>query len=294
MTSKPSSRLLTITFACAVAAFAAAQDGDSRPASRPESAPADKVAAIQQEYEAEMKAFSAAYKAAATDEAKKKIAEDQNPNPKKWFPRLLEIAKAKDPAAVKALVWILDQDADSEEGREALAMLGREHAASSELVGACDALSYSLGREPEEFLRTAMKSSPHDLVRARAAYTLAQVLRRSANVSRRLADPSDAEDQKNLRKWYEGRVDYLASIDAAKYDKEAEDLLVLVKDKHGSLEAAWGGTLGARAEGDLFEIRNLAIGKVAPPIEGEDLFGEALKLSDFAGKVVVLDFWGHW
>ena len=55
-----------------------------------------------------------------------------------------------------------------------------------------------------------------------------------------------------------------------------------------------GPLLGERAERDLFEIRNLAIGKVAPEIEGEDIDGKPLKLSDFKGKVVVLDFWGHW
>jgi hypothetical protein len=283
----------SFVLACAVAAFAAAQDSSSRPESRAESAPADKVAAIQKEYDDAMKAFSEAYKAAESDAAKQKIAAEY-PKAEKWFPRLLEIAKAKDPAAVKALLWILEQEAESKEGREALAILGRDYAAGEELVGACDALSYSVGREAEDFLRAAMKSSPHELVRARAAYTLAHVAKRSASLSRRMADPSDPEDQKNIAKWYEAHTSYLASIDAAKYDKEAEDLLVGVKEKHGSLEAAWGGTLGERAEADLYEIRNLAIGKAAPEIQGEDLFGKALKLSDFAGKVVVLDFWGHW
>jgi hypothetical protein len=33
---------------------------------------------------------------------------------------------------------------------------------------------------------------------------------------------------------------------------------------------------------------------VAPEIEGEDLSAEPRRLSDFRGKVVVLDFWGHW
>ena len=46
------------------------------------------------------------------------------------------------------------------------------------------------------------------------------------------------------------------------------------------------------AEGALFEINNLSIGKVAPDIEGEDLDGKSFKLSDYRGKVVVLDFWG--
>ena len=36
------------------------------------------------------------------------------------------------------------------------------------------------------------------------------------------------------------------------------------------------------------------IGAVAPEIQGEDLDGNRFKLSDYRGKVVVLDFWGHW
>jgi cytochrome oxidase Cu insertion factor (SCO1/SenC/PrrC family) len=36
------------------------------------------------------------------------------------------------------------------------------------------------------------------------------------------------------------------------------------------------------------------IGEVAPEIEGEDLDGTKFKLSDYRGKVVVLDFWGNW
>ena len=37
-----------------------------------------------------------------------------------------------------------------------------------------------------------------------------------------------------------------------------------------------------------------AVGKPAPEIEGEDADGVRFKLSDYRGKVVLLDFWGHW
>jgi cytochrome oxidase Cu insertion factor (SCO1/SenC/PrrC family) len=37
-----------------------------------------------------------------------------------------------------------------------------------------------------------------------------------------------------------------------------------------------------------------AVGQVAPDIEGDDLDGVPFKLSDYRGKVVVLDFWGNW
>lgn len=38
----------------------------------------------------------------------------------------------------------------------------------------------------------------------------------------------------------------------------------------------------------------VAIGEPAPEIEGEDVDGQPMKLSDHRGKVVMLDFWGDW
>jgi hypothetical protein len=35
----------------------------------------------------------------------------------------------------------------------------------------------------------------------------------------------------------------------------------------------------------------LPVGSAGPEIEGEDLDGKAFKLSDYRGKVVLLDFW---
>jgi cytochrome oxidase Cu insertion factor (SCO1/SenC/PrrC family) len=36
------------------------------------------------------------------------------------------------------------------------------------------------------------------------------------------------------------------------------------------------------------------IGQAAPEIRGEDVNGNPMKLSDFRGKIVVLDFFGDW
>jgi len=36
------------------------------------------------------------------------------------------------------------------------------------------------------------------------------------------------------------------------------------------------------------------LGQSAPEIAGEDTDGVVFRLSDYRGKVVVLDFWGHW
>lgn len=42
------------------------------------------------------------------------------------------------------------------------------------------------------------------------------------------------------------------------------------------------------------DMPQLAVGMIAPEIEGEDLDGKPFKLSDYRGKVVLLDFWGNW
>jgi hypothetical protein len=41
-------------------------------------------------------------------------------------------------------------------------------------------------------------------------------------------------------------------------------------------------------------LDNAPIGKPAPEIEWDDIDGKAFKLSDYKGKVVLLDFWGNW
>ena len=53
-------------------------------------------------------------------------------------------------------------------------------------------------------------------------------------------------------------------------------------------------TLGEAASVRLDELHNLVAGKPAPEIDGVDMAGKPLKLSDFRDKVVVLVFWGSW
>ncbi len=54
------------------------------------------------------------------------------------------------------------------------------------------------------------------------------------------------------------------------------------------------GTLADLVDNELFAFEHLRIGKLAPEIVGEDVDGVEFKLSDYRGKVVVIDFWGDW
>ena len=83
---------------------------------------------------------------------------------------------------------------------------------------------------------------------------------------------------------------------AATKDEDIEKLLKSAADKFGDVEYQ-GKTIGevAKRELKVMEIqRNLQVGKVAPDIEGPDIDGVNFKLSDYRGKVVMLDFWGDW
>ena len=80
----------------------------------------------------------------------------------------------------------------------------------------------------------------------------------------------------------------LGQMLASENPTEAEKHLNAVIEKYGSKNQK------ESAKGQRFEMHNLAIGKVAPEIEGEDVDGKKFKLSDYRGKVVVIDFWGDW
>ena len=51
---------------------------------------------------------------------------------------------------------------------------------------------------------------------------------------------------------------------------------------------------GRRAEAELFEIKHLGVGCEAPDFDASTIDGHEFKLSDYRGKVVLLDFYGFW
>ncbi len=86
----------------------------------------------------------------------------------------------------------------------------------------------------------------------------------------------------------------LSSADNPALEDRVLKLLNEVISKYADVADSARRPLGPQAERLLFAVENLSIGKVAPDIIGSDLDGVAFKLSDYRGKVVVLDFWGDW
>jgi hypothetical protein len=70
--------------------------------------------------------------------------------------------------------------------------------------------------------------------------------------------------------------------------QDALQMLRTLRDKYPTTD------YGKRAGGYIFAAERLQVGMTAPDIEGEDVEGARFRLSDYRGKVVVLDFWGFW
>lgn len=51
---------------------------------------------------------------------------------------------------------------------------------------------------------------------------------------------------------------------------------------------------GQEAKHALAVYERYAVGRTPPDFEGTDVDGKRIKLSDFRGKIVLIDFWGFW
>ena len=236
--------------------------GPATNTSKPSASSQDLSAAYQKlldEYQKAMQEFSAAYRAAATDAERDKVVKEKYPRTT-FAQRFLELADRdpKSPVAIDALAWIVENVQQGKELDAALVRL-RDHLDSDKLDRVSQAMSYAVSPEAEKMLRALIDKSPHRSVRGQATFSLGKLI-------------------------HEKHGDR---------DAEAEKLFEAVVEKYADLPG-FRGTLGKASEAMLFEIRNLSVGKPAPDIEGQDVDGKRFKLSDYRGKVVVLDFWGDW
>ncbi len=173
----------------------------------------------------------------------------------------------------------------------ALNTLTKDHINSDKLAPLCQKLVRKPSLATETFLRQALEKSPHNNVRAEASFHLAAYLKRQLALMQSLRDPSD---RKRLEQYYGKEfTKHVASLSENKILRDIEQLYERVVKSFADVRTT-DGTMGETANWALFAIRHLSVGRTAPEIKGEDIDGKLFKLSDYRGKVVVLDFWGHW
>jgi hypothetical protein len=138
------------------------------------------------------------------------------------------------------------------------------------LTSVCQQLSFTGGKGGEALLRSLLEKDKRNEVQGVACLGLGQMLKMRAD------GMSDAEAK-----------------EAEKLRGESEKLFERALDKYADVKLPFRGTVGDRAKNELFDIRNLSVGKTAPEVEGEDQDAKKFKLGDYKGKVVLLDFWSE-
>ncbi len=176
-------------------------------------------------------------------------------------------------AGFDAKMWMMQmgtvgmEDAESEAFREAaLEELFTTYQRTEHLAKLARSYS-SLSEERQTYMR---EGSPHATVRAATIYNLAR----------------DADFQMS----YGGdEVDRDAML-----EQRRANLDLLVTEYHDTpLRESTYGVI-AEAMLNAHDPSVLAIGQKAPEIIGTDVDGNEMKLSDYLGKVLVIDFWGDW
>jgi len=208
--------------------------------------------------------------------------------------RFLEFAEqnAGDSAAVDALLWVVKNVPGKPDTTRALEMLAKDHIQSDKLAPACRTIANSRCVAAEKLLRALVDKSPDKQIRAQACYYLDSLLSVEANLLAQLRAEPDLAGR-ILQYYGKEYGEHLSTLDAAQLTNEREQVLERLLKSFADVEMD-DGTMGEHAEKALFAIRHLSVGRVAPEINGEDIFGKPFKLSDYRGKVVMLTFWGHW
>jgi len=252
---------------------------------------ADRLAALQKEYEDARKAYFVARQTAKTDEEQQKLVLPEASN---WAPRFWELVHedSRDAVALDALSWLIEKSPSPEDFDAAVQAIEKDHLRSPNLGGLCTTLGF-MQRIGTKLLERIAAENPERRVQGQAVYAIASHRLQSIQTARSFRGRPESE-QASFREWLgDARAAELASLDLEKAEAEAVRLLERVIKDYADLRGS-RKTLGETASGDLHEIRDLAIGKPVPEIEGEDLDGVRFKLSDYRGKVVLLDFWGNW
>lgn len=235
--------------------------------------PAEQLAALKAEADKEEGVLKKDYRSAADDAARKKVIERYKALVKRIATACLELAdkNPKDSAAMEALLWVLSNQAPggtSPEVNRALDLLARDHSQGEELPHLLPALANIASPKVEALLRAVLEKNPKREAQAAACLTLAQYLKNQAG------EPAHKADAERLT-------------------SEAEKYFALAVEKYGDVRIG-RQSVADSAKGELFELQHLMVGKTAPEIEGKDADGKSFKLSDYKGKVVVLDFWARW
>jgi hypothetical protein len=200
---------------------------------------------------------------------------------------------AADKEAVVVLTWVINYHATSPAAGEAAGLLARYHIKDPQTLDT--AILYMRAPMPwtQKLLDALIAADlPRDR-KIRAILASAECARAKAELVGLIKGMDAAQANLLGERFGKEYLAELCSADPAKLEAEAGRRFEEAAREYGA-EKYGSSTVATYCKAALFEMHHLAVGKQAPDIEGQDIDGQPFKLSDYRGKVVLLDFWGHW
>ncbi len=230
---------------------------------------------------------------AAIEEEMDELREQLSVKTKSIFQNILKLAEQADKDAdtsLQAVMMVMTRTDDAELQAKAGELLIKHHMENEDLPDSLQGLMRGMpSKTTQGIFEKVIENSKDDRIRGLASLSLIDYLANAKQIGAQVVGNPQIE------KAYPELVEFVKSLDDL--DEEA----VIARYKKIAAEFAdvkhEDSTIGKIAERKIkvMEIRaNVVVGKVAPEIEGPDIDGTDFKLSDYRGKVVMLDFWGDW
>lgn len=231
----------------------------------------DDFAEIKSQFSEELQALGLKYRDAEDQAERDEVIQQRRELEKNSVDSAIAATKNRDDVNknIRDLSWFLTQQVKGEARQLLIAEIKEEYINSKDAWHFAVALSevQAPHDEVEDALRFLREKSSIEKVKANAAFGLIGYLE---NVKKRRVDGRKIKD----------------------LDTEIESLLNECAEKFADIKSG-RSTIGKLATKKL-NLMNLKVGKIAPDIQGVDLDDKEFKLTDYRGKVVVIDFWGDW
>ncbi len=266
----------------------------------------DRVKTLINEFEADRVELRKITRSAKNvEEARKQMLSHHSADPSFYAGGLLHIAEGfpGTPAAEESLIWIVTHLPYGTITERAKEMLARDHARSDKLAPLFNSVQIRMAgsRPTERLFRAVLDQNQNRKTKGLACYYLARYLDYQASFVRleQLLAPAQLKEMPHMNEgWGDDYQDRLRKMDAGSLEREAAPLYERVIKEFADLPLENPGedsglpgrptNTGGAAAMYLDELKHLTVGQRAPEIEGIDLDGKPMKLSDYRGKVVAL------
>lgn len=253
------------------------KDDEKKPETREE-----KFAAINKDMAAERTQLLKDYRAEEDKDAKAKLANQINTLPAKYVEKALALAEEnpKDDVGLQSILFVISSSRTPATTKKATTLLTTYHVENPKIADRVLALGRGSSTETVSFLKAVLARNPDQAAKGRAAYALVQGI----------ADKIEAAKTDDAATSLEAEAKTLLK----RMETEFADVPLMPVPPNSKVKPRLLGKLAVSEAKGIANLKNLKVGKPIPEIEGPDMDGKTFKISDYKGKVVLLDFWGHW